>query len=450
MQLRATRLTCIAHAARRAVAPAFTPTLLFASGEQGVWYDPSDMTTLFQDAAGTVPVTAVEQPVGRMLDKSGRGNHATQATAINRPVLSARVNLLAKTEQFNESPWGGSGISVQADAEGTADKLIPSTTSTSQIRTQGSISVTPNTTYKLSIKAKKSGYRYFYFAIISAPTAGRIFDFDTGAYTSAITGSATYESESLPDGYFLLTQTFVTGANVTSVVVEAGVRDAPSFAVFAGDGVSGVLVKEADLRASNDGVGLPPYQRVNTATDYDSGPEWPRYLRFDGIDDGMVTSTITPGTDKVQVFAGVRKLSDAETTILLEFSAATDTNNGTLHVAQLTGPSRWQFISKGNGASASIANASAAPISSLLTGIGDISNDLSTLRIDGTQAAQSAADQGTGNYLAYPLYIGRRGGTSLPFNGRLYPLIVRFGPTLTAEQIAQTETWVNSKTRAYA
>ena len=48
----------------------FSPRSLFLAGEQGVWYDPSDLSTLFQDAAGTTPVTAVEQPVGLMLDKS--------------------------------------------------------------------------------------------------------------------------------------------------------------------------------------------------------------------------------------------------------------------------------------------------------------------------------------------------------------------------------------------
>jgi len=42
---------------------------LFASGEQGFVYDLSDFSTLFQDAAGTTPVTAVGQPVGLMLDK---------------------------------------------------------------------------------------------------------------------------------------------------------------------------------------------------------------------------------------------------------------------------------------------------------------------------------------------------------------------------------------------
>lgn len=69
------------------VKPLVSPSTLFAGGEQGVWFDPSDFTTLFQDSAGTTPVTAVGQPVGKMLDKSGRNNHATQATAGNRPIL---------------------------------------------------------------------------------------------------------------------------------------------------------------------------------------------------------------------------------------------------------------------------------------------------------------------------------------------------------------------------
>jgi len=52
------------------VGGAFDPLSLFATGEVGVYYDPSDMSTLFQDSAGTIPVTAVEQPVGLVLDKS--------------------------------------------------------------------------------------------------------------------------------------------------------------------------------------------------------------------------------------------------------------------------------------------------------------------------------------------------------------------------------------------
>lgn len=43
---------------------------LFSSGEQGGMWDATDMATLFQDSAGTTPVTAVSQPIGLMLDKS--------------------------------------------------------------------------------------------------------------------------------------------------------------------------------------------------------------------------------------------------------------------------------------------------------------------------------------------------------------------------------------------
>lgn len=53
-----------------ASAPAFNPLSLFASGEQGTWYDPSDLSTMYQDSVGTIPVTAVDQPVGLLLDKS--------------------------------------------------------------------------------------------------------------------------------------------------------------------------------------------------------------------------------------------------------------------------------------------------------------------------------------------------------------------------------------------
>lgn len=60
---------------------------LFANGEQGFAYDPNDLTTMFQDAAGTVPVTGAGQPVGLILDKSGRGNHARQTTSASRPIL---------------------------------------------------------------------------------------------------------------------------------------------------------------------------------------------------------------------------------------------------------------------------------------------------------------------------------------------------------------------------
>ncbi|SDY39586.1 hypothetical protein SAMN05421754_100887 [Nitrosomonas sp. Nm58] len=60
---------------------------LFVNNEQGFWYDPSDFSTMFQDSAGTIPVTSVGQSVGKILDKSGNENHATQATTSKKPIL---------------------------------------------------------------------------------------------------------------------------------------------------------------------------------------------------------------------------------------------------------------------------------------------------------------------------------------------------------------------------
>lgn len=76
---------------------------LFANGEQGAAYDPNDLSSMWQDAAGTVPVTAAGQPVGRIIDKSGRGNHATQPTAASRPMLRQSATTGAYYLEFDGS-----------------------------------------------------------------------------------------------------------------------------------------------------------------------------------------------------------------------------------------------------------------------------------------------------------------------------------------------------------
>jgi len=249
----------------------FSPAPLFAAGEPGAWFDPSDLTTLFQDDAATVPVTAAGQSVAVMLDKSGRGNHATQTTALNRP---------------------------------------------------------------------------------------------------------TYQVDSSGRGHLL----------------------------------------------------------------------------FDGSNDGMVTASIVPGIDKAQVFAGVRKLSDAAAGCIVESSTNWQANAGAL---ALLGPTaaaaNYGSRSGGSlpGGTPTSASTFVSPITNVITATSDIAGDSAALRINGLAIGSSVGDQGTGNYLTYPLYIGRRAGASIPFNGRIYSLIVRFGANLSAEQISAMESWVNAKTGAY-
>lgn len=107
----------------------FSPRALFANGEQGAWFDPSDLSTLWQDSARTTPVTDYGDPVGAMDDKSGNGNHATQATSTARPTLRQ------------------DGALYYLDFDGVDDKLQTGTidlTHTSQVTVVAAVSKASN------------------------------------------------------------------------------------------------------------------------------------------------------------------------------------------------------------------------------------------------------------------------------------------------------------------
>lgn len=64
---------------------AFTPEQSFQNGELGGWWEPKPQY-LWQDAAGTVPVTQDGDLVARMEDRSGNGHHFTQDAGTERMV----------------------------------------------------------------------------------------------------------------------------------------------------------------------------------------------------------------------------------------------------------------------------------------------------------------------------------------------------------------------------
>ena len=101
------------------------PSALFSNGQAGVWYDPSDLSTLFQDIDGNTPVTIASQTVGRINDKSGQGNHAIQATAAARPLYQTLPHrlVLDKVDDrlITNVPVGGFvGTMIISTPEGTA------------------------------------------------------------------------------------------------------------------------------------------------------------------------------------------------------------------------------------------------------------------------------------------------------------------------------------------
>ena len=444
MKLRSTRRASISSTSR-----VFSPASLFVSGEVGAWYDPSDLTTLFQDTTGITPVTTPGQTVALMLDKSRLGNHATQATANRRPTYGivpfGKTNSLrntisvAFTENFGDAWWlKYNGVTVTNNAAAspiigdmTADLITFSAINQQVGRAEGS---------------NDTSMGWY--------NTGNVFTFSV--YMRAVSGTSTVVINLGNGGaggsYTENTVTLTTAWQRVSVTHTFTNSNYGGANILNKTNINGVYVWGAQLES---GSAVTTYQRyTNQYNVVEPGTLSSSYLFFDGVDDCMVTGTITPGSvDKVQVFAGMRKLSDATLGMIVEYSAAVDTNNGTFFLAGSRsggGAPNYGFRNKGTVLQDADGTGYAAPITNVLGALGDISGDRATLRVNATQVTQTTGDQGTGNFLSYPLYIGCRGGTALPYNGNIYSLITRFSAAnLDTATIASTEKWVNSKTGAY-
>lgn len=207
---------------------AFTPARLFRGGVQGAWFDPSDFSTMFQDSAGTTPVTAVGQPVGKILDKSGNGNHAIQATAANRPVLQQDANgryylafngtnsAIAMSGSF---VWNGQSF-FMALAEQGASQWVPAWNSADQTNgyilaaASGSASVT-------AFAGTATTTDYVNGVQVSPQTRGSLYTLEStktvvaSSYPFTYTGTGGVEFGGYPS--------FMLKANVYGIIMVAGV-----------------------------------------------------------------------------------------------------------------------------------------------------------------------------------------------------------------------------------
>jgi len=431
----------------------FSPSVLFAAGEQGVWYDPSDFSTLFQNAAGTTPVTAVEQPVRLMLDKSGRGNHALAPNDSARPVLRARYNLLTRTEEFNDAAWTKTAVTATAnattapDGTTTADSIIEDSTNSQHAVFQTVTTAAGSATF--SVYAKLASGSRFLSVYPQGTTVGyAIFNLSTGVITQ--TGGGAYLASSINsvgNGWYRCSVTWTASATSTVCVLylsDSATTPAPG---YTGDGTSGVFIWGADLRVTNDALNQPSYQRVGAASDYDTNGFLP-YLAFDGSDDAMSTAAINFGsTDEMTVFAGVRALANA-TGIIAEFSADAGANNGSFVIARLN-TGTYEYGMRGTSANAVVTSVFSAPDTATLIGRSKIATPIRAIRRNNGTESVLTASAGTGNMGNHPLFIGaRNNGASLFFNGRLYSLTV-VGRAVNSGELAAMEAYVNQKTAAY-
>jgi hypothetical protein len=203
-----------------------------------------------------------------------------------------------------------------------------------------------------------------------------------------------------------------------------------------GAGVTGNATTSATFRQPQIDAGTTRtnYQRVTTAFDVTEAGQRDCYgVRTDGTDDWYQTAGNVDfsGTDKVTVFAALRKRSDAATGCVVELSATNAINNGTfaLFAPSTNGANsyRWQSKFDVPAVNAGTGVFAAAPDICVLTAVGDINAPLAQLFRDNVSIEATTTSQGTGNYGSYQLFVGARGGGSLFLNADIFGLIVAGG-----------------------
>ena len=370
------------------------------------------------------------------------GNHATQATTAARPLTAVHPdggvrNLLDHTEDFGNSVWLKNAItatlSTQTHPLGAVVWDVAETTADAQhfIRINENAE---DAERGYNVDIKSNGVTTVVIQVAAVFSTINLLD------GSTLSGPAT--TTALGGGWFRVSLSGVTSSNAANAVRLRQIES------YVGDVSSGIFVARPQVELGSEAT---PYQRrVNFLDVTEAGKRSIRRLYFNGTSHFMQTPTITPNTDKAQVFAGVRKLSDAARGAIAESSANPGGFSG---IFSLTAPAAVgsldtvRFTSRGTGAYSSVNSASVpAPRSFVLTGYANIAANVTALKIDGGAPVEDTTTvQSPGNYLAHPVFIGARGGTALFFNGYIDQLITRFGPNLDTATIENTEKYVSTK-----
>jgi hypothetical protein len=134
--------------------------------------------------------------------------------------------------------------------------------------------------------------------------------------------------------------------------------------------------------------------------------------------------------------------------MLAELSADFNIYNGSFYLLGNTGVANYQSISRGTAIPSANQAAVASPYPLIHTAVVSTTHDIpasvTTLRVNSTATTNAIGTKGTGNFGNHPLYIGSRGGTTFPFNGRLYSLIIR-GAATPDSQLAAVERYIDDQ-----
>jgi hypothetical protein len=139
--------------------------------------------------------------------------------------------------------------------------------------------------YTQQVLLKSAGVRCVYINLDANAGARLCVDLQTGQFVTGGISSELCSVVSIGDGWYLCT---ITGTGTSQTGNNTWFQANESLSAFddswyVGSGSNGFYLIAADLRT---GTIVNKYQRVNTATDYDTDERYfPKYLRFDGVDD---------------------------------------------------------------------------------------------------------------------------------------------------------------------
>lgn len=398
------------------------------------------------------------------------GNHAYQTTSAARPVLRARYNLFTYSEQV-ATTWQNTNITVASndavapDGTTTADLVSNNDTGTTSFYFfQQGPTIVQNTTYTMSIYAKKktgSGWVY----IIGNATTDILawFNLDTGT-KGTTTGWDNTTIDPVPNmaGWYRITGTFTNTAATNAQNIGFFLTNANGVQNFNSTGLGNsqqVWFWGADLRV---GTSAGDYQRIAAATDYATtstitGQPFRPYLNFDAADgtaDSLFTASVDfSASDKAAIIAGITKQSTA-VAVAVELSTGFFSNAGTFGLFTDNVASSYTPALRGATNQSSVeCTTYVSPHTAVVSVQYDISQSLTLDAIKsrinaatGTQTPAAVnANLGGGNWGNYPLFIGRRNNSTLPFSGRMFGLIIRNGLS-SAGQIAAAESYMAGKT----
>ncbi len=413
--------------------------------------------TFVDNSTNAFSITAIGGITTSVASVSVGGNHAFQATSTKRPVLSARVNLLTKTEDFSDAAWVkqgvlafGSGSVSDATTSplggNTADSISESATLGSH-RVIQTITSSATELHTASIYLKQRSVddrRYATVTIQSGATSIRytiLVDLQLceyrATYTSGTPVSPVYTIVNAGNGWCKVTVSMRADAGTSTILLVCIANSATpdvseGLPSHTGDITKGIYIWGADLRVANDGVNLPAYQRINTATDYDT-VGFPKGDKFDGIDDFQITSSGGGGSSAFFFCAAIRAGKVGATQTLFS-----DTGTNTGYRIRINASNQLEF-SAGNGSSyttvvttATLAIGQRAVVTCWHDGV-----NLNAQINNGTvaQAAFATASAGT----AQTTIGADNNAASSFFTGSVYESIYVKNDVLTAAQILSSQ-----------